>query len=93
MRPPLEAEEYGAAPVHLPTQITGSRRRRGRNRFPILIRGRRSTGDDYEARVCLPQAFPYALMKLFAFRDRKDDPDPRKAKAVTTPSTCTPSSP
>jgi hypothetical protein len=49
---------------------------------PLLIRieGRRSTGDDYEALVCLPQAFPYALMKLFAFHDRKDDPDPRKDK-------------
>lgn len=49
---------------------------------PLLIRiqGRRSTGDDYEAHVCLPQAFPYALMKLFAFHDRKDDPDPRKDK-------------
>ena len=40
----------------------------------------RSTGDEYEAQVCLPQAFSYALMKLFAFRDRKDDPDPRKDK-------------
>ena len=46
----------------------------------ILIEGPRSTGEEYEAKVCLPQAFSYALMKLFAFRDRKDDPDPRKDK-------------
>ena len=25
----------------------------------------------------MPQAFSYALMKLFAFRDQKDDPSPR----------------
>ena len=44
----------------------------------ILIQGQRSTGERYEARVCLPQAFPYALMKLFAFHDRKDDPSKGK---------------
>ncbi len=46
----------------------------------IPIEGQRSTGEECQAHVCLPQAFPYALMKLFAFRDRKDDPDPRKDK-------------
>ena len=46
----------------------------------IPIEGRRSTGEQYQAQVCLPQAFPYALMKLFAFRDQKDNPDPRKDK-------------
>lgn len=46
----------------------------------IPIEGRRSTGEECQAQVCLPQAFPYAMMKLFAFRDRKDDPDPRKDK-------------
>jgi hypothetical protein len=44
----------------------------------IPIEGRRSTGEQYQARVCIPQAFPYALMKLFAFHDQKDNPDPRK---------------
>ena len=48
--------------------------------FSIRGRGSRSTGEEYEARVSLPQAFSYALMKLFAFRDQKDDPDPRKDK-------------
>lgn len=46
----------------------------------ILVQGQRSTGEECQAHVCLPQAFPYAMMKLFAFRDRKDDPDPRKDK-------------
>src|SRR5262249_50169132 len=46
----------------------------------IPVRGSRSTGEEYEAQVCLPQAFSYGLMKLFAFRDRKDDPDPKKDK-------------
>ena len=46
----------------------------------IPVCGRRSTGEEYEGQVCLPQAFSYALMKLFAFRDRKDDPDPKKDK-------------
>ena len=46
----------------------------------IPVKGPRSTGQEYQGQVCLPQAFSYALMKLFAFRDRKDDPDPRKDK-------------
>ncbi|HVS38880.1 MAG TPA: hypothetical protein VMS17_25205 [Gemmataceae bacterium] len=46
----------------------------------LLVQGRRSTGEEYQALVCLPQAFSYALMKLFALRDRKDDPDPKKDK-------------
>jgi hypothetical protein len=46
----------------------------------ISIQGLRSTGEEHQAKVCLPQAFPYALMKLFAFRDQKDNPDPKKDK-------------
>ena len=46
----------------------------------VPVQGPRSTGEECQAVVCLPQAFSYALMKLFAFRDRKDDPDPRKDK-------------
>jgi hypothetical protein len=44
----------------------------------VVVRGIRSTGAAYEARVCVPQAFPYAMMKLFAFRDQKENPDPKK---------------
>jgi hypothetical protein len=42
------------------------------------LHGQRSTGEICETDVRLPQAFPYVLMKLFAFHDRKDDPDPGK---------------
>jgi hypothetical protein len=41
----------------------------------IPLSGRLSTGDTYEAVVYVPQGFSYLMMKLFAFRDRKDDPD------------------
>jgi hypothetical protein len=44
----------------------------------VVVRGIRSTGTAHEAGVYVPQAFPYALMKLFAFRDQKDNPDPKK---------------
>src|SRR5262249_42508875 len=39
----------------------------------IDLHGRRSTGDDYAATVYVPEAFPYLLMKLSAFADRKED--------------------
>ena len=41
--------------------------------FTLTLAGRRSSGESYEARVCMPQAFSYLMMKLFAFNDRKDD--------------------
>jgi hypothetical protein len=37
------------------------------------LRGRRSTGDPYTATVFVPEAFPYLLMKLTAYADRKAD--------------------
>jgi hypothetical protein len=39
------------------------------------LTGNRSTGESHEAKVSIPQAFPYLMMKLHAFDDRKDDPD------------------
>jgi hypothetical protein len=39
----------------------------------IPFTGTLSSGDDAEFEVVIPQAFSYLLMKLFAFRDRKDD--------------------
>lgn len=39
----------------------------------VELRGRRSTGADYTATVYVPEAFPYLLMKLSAFADRKED--------------------
>lgn len=41
----------------------------------IGLTGRLSSGDTHDATVFVPQAFSYLLMKLFAFRDRKDDHD------------------
>lgn len=38
----------------------------------IPLKGFRSNGEPCEAVVCLPQAFAYALMKLFAFRDQNE---------------------
>jgi len=44
---------------------------------PVVIRveGKRSTGEPYAATVQVPEAFPYLMMKLHAFADRKDDAD------------------
>jgi hypothetical protein len=39
----------------------------------IEIRGIRTGGEDYAADVYVPEAFPYLLMKLSAFADRKED--------------------
>jgi hypothetical protein len=39
----------------------------------IELRGPRSGGDEYAATVFVPEAFPYLLMKLSAFADRKED--------------------
>jgi hypothetical protein len=39
----------------------------------IDLRGTRSTGEEFAATVFVPEAFPYLLMKLSAFADRKQD--------------------
>jgi hypothetical protein len=39
----------------------------------ITLAGRRSNGDRYEGTVLVPRAFPYLMMKLHAFDDRKND--------------------
>jgi hypothetical protein len=41
----------------------------------ITVSGQRSTGDPQEVQVHVPQAFPYLMMKLHAFDDRRDDAD------------------
>jgi hypothetical protein len=44
---------------------------------PIVVRvtGKRRTGEPHVGTVYIPQAFPYLMMKLHAFDDRKDDAD------------------
>jgi hypothetical protein len=39
----------------------------------VVLRGNRSTGEAYTATAYVPEAFPYLLMKLSAFADRKAD--------------------
>jgi hypothetical protein len=46
----------------------------------VPVTGARSNGGSYGTEVLVPQAFTYLLMKLFAFRDRKDDPDKDMAR-------------
>jgi len=41
----------------------------------VLLEGRRSSGDLYEAEVLLPHPYTFSMMKLFAFRDRLEDAD------------------
>lgn len=41
--------------------------------IPIELRGDRSTGEAYSGTAYVPEAFPYLLMKLSAFADRKTD--------------------
>lgn len=41
----------------------------------IPLRGHRTTGEEHEAAIWVPQGFTYLMMKLLAFRDRKNDPD------------------
>jgi hypothetical protein len=41
----------------------------------VTVTGKRSTGEPYAGTVHIPQAFPYLMMKLHAFDDRKDDAD------------------
>jgi hypothetical protein len=40
----------------------------------IVLDGPRTTGEAFTGSVFVPQPFSYALMKLFAFRDRREDP-------------------
>jgi hypothetical protein len=50
----------------------------------VTIAGKRSTGEPHGGTVYVPQAFPYLMMKLHAFNDRKDraDKDPGRHHAL-----------
>jgi hypothetical protein len=50
------------------------------NPLSIQVEGRRSMGEEYQGLVHLPQAFPYMLMKLFAFRDHQTEKDKANKK-------------
>ncbi len=46
----------------------------------IRVHGALSTGEPYSTDVLLPNGFTYLVMKLCAFRDRKDDPTKDRAR-------------
>jgi hypothetical protein len=50
----------------------------------IPVAGTRSTGEPYAGSVFIPQAFPYLMMKLHAFKDRrvKGQPDKERQHAL-----------
>jgi len=43
--------------------------------LPILLAGTLSSGHTWESEIFLPHPYTFSMMKLFAFRDRLDDPD------------------
>ena len=43
--------------------------------LPVLLAGTLSSGDTWESEIFLPHPYTFSMMKLFAFRDRLDDPD------------------
>jgi hypothetical protein len=43
--------------------------------LPILLVGKISSGDTWESVIFLPHPYTFSMMKLFAFRDRLDDPN------------------
>jgi hypothetical protein len=43
--------------------------------LPILLAGTLTSGDTWESEIFLPHPYTFLMMKLFAFRDRLDDPD------------------
>jgi hypothetical protein len=43
--------------------------------FPILLEGKLSSGHPWSGEVFLPHPYTFSMMKLFAFRDRLQDPD------------------
>ena len=47
--------------------------------FELTLTGQRSDGEPVDLLVYVPNPFTYLLMKLHAFRNRKDDPDKRLA--------------
>ena len=41
----------------------------------ITLTGMRTNGEIYTASLSVPHAYPFLMMKLFAFRDQKDNPE------------------
>jgi hypothetical protein len=43
--------------------------------LPIALTGTLSSGEAWESEIFLPHPYTFSMMKLFAFRDRFDDPN------------------
>lgn len=43
--------------------------------LPILLTGTLSSGNTWQSEIFLPHPYTFSMMKLFAFRDRLNDPD------------------
>ncbi len=43
--------------------------------LPVLLTGKLSSDESYQNQVFLPHPYTFLMMKLFAFRDRLDDPN------------------
>lgn len=43
--------------------------------LPVALDGNLSSGEPWQAEVFLPHPYTYLMMKLFAFKDRLEDPD------------------
>ena len=43
--------------------------------LPIVLAGALSSGETWESEIFLPHPYTFLMMKLFAFRDRLDDPN------------------
>jgi hypothetical protein len=43
--------------------------------LPVKLEGKLSSGDTCQAEIFLPHPYTFSMMKLFAFKDRLDNPD------------------
>ncbi len=43
--------------------------------FPVVLTGTLSSGEAWESEIFLPHPYTFSMMKLFAFRDRLEDPN------------------
>ncbi len=43
--------------------------------LPIVLTGTLSSGEAWESEIFLPHPYTFSMMKLFAFRDRFEDPN------------------
>lgn len=67
-------------PVRLHAYLTPEAIELGQWLDELVVEGTRTDGQPYKSKIFLPNPFTYLVMKLFAFRDRKDDPNKNLAR-------------